>query len=117
MNDVPPNFRRPPKAPLPVLGLVLIRYRPCALILPFMVNAKTGVGPTTSEVFAGRDDDATKATAAMRAAVRRTRLELAAEVPVPAAAEAGIAAVTWWGWFSRYLRFEDTIFFASLGIL
>ena len=60
----------------------------------------TGVGPTTSEVFAGRDDVVAKATAAMRAAVRRTRLELAAEVPLPAAVEAGIAAVTWWGWSS-----------------
>jgi hypothetical protein len=81
-----------------------------------MVNAMTGVGPTTSEVFAERDDDVAKATAAMRAAVRRTRLELAAEVPAPAAVGAGIAAVTWWGWSSRFLMFEDTIFPASFCI-
>ena len=114
MNDVPPICCRPPKVPPPVP--VLIRPRPSALILPFMVNAMTGVAPTTSEVFAGRDDDVANATAAMRAAVRRTRLELAAEVPLPAAVEAGIAAVTWWGWSSRFLRFEDTIFPASFCI-
>jgi len=72
-----------------------------------MVKAMTGVGPTTSEVFTGKDDDVARAMTDTRAAVRRTRLELVVEeVPVPA--EAGIAA-TWWGWFSRFLGFEVTI--------
>ena len=64
------------------------------LILPFVEKAITGAGP--SEVFAGRNDEVATATADIRAAVRRPRLELAPdEVPEAAAAvevvEAGIA--------------------------
>ena len=96
MNEVAPTSR-PPKAPPPLfMPRFIIRPRPLlgVLILPLAEKAITGAGP--SKVFAGRDDEVARATADTRAAVRRARLEVAADEVPEAAAAVGVGiAVTW----------------------